>query len=226
MEKAILCWSGGKDSTLALRETRRSRRYEIAALLTTTTQDYDRVSMHGVRRTLIEQQAESIGLPLEAVFISRTSSNEEYEARMLAALTRFKDMGVSAVIFGDIFLEELRRYRESNLGQLGLTAVFPLWRRDTAELARSFIEAGFKAITTCVDSRALDKSFVGRAFDNGFLNQLPSHIDPCGENGEFHSFTFAGPIFRHRIDFSPGEKVLRDSFYFCDLLPAETQGVN
>ena len=221
MEKVIFCWSGGKDSAIALYEIQRSQKYEIASLLTTITEDYDRVSMHGVRRTLVEPQACSLGLPIEEVFIPKSCSNEEYESKMRATLAKFKRDGVSSAVFGDVFLEEVRRYREDNLSKAGMKGIFPIWQRDTAELTKTFIELGFKAITTCVDSKILDKRFVGRILDENFLAELPPNVDPAGENGEFHSFVFDGPIFRERIAYTVGESVLREGFYFCDLVPKE-----
>ena len=166
------------------------------SLLTTVTEDYDRVSMHGVRRVLLKQQAESIGLPLEEVFISKETSNEEYESRMRDMLTKFQKVGVSSVVFGDIHLEDVRKYREGNLAKIGMKGVFQIWKRDTAELLRTFIDLGFKAIVTCVDAKVLDQKFVGRIIDEKFLAELPPNIDPSGENGEFHSFVFDGPIFQ------------------------------
>ncbi len=222
MEKVVFCWSGGKDSAIALYEIQRSQKYEIVSLLTTITNDYDRVSMHGVPKVLVEQQAQSLGLPIEQVLISKSSSNEEYESKMRESLTRFKQDGITQVVFGDIFLEWVRKYRESNLSKLGMKGIFPIWGRDTAELARSFIALGFQAIITCVDTRVLGKRFVGKIIDESFLAQLPPNVDPSGENGEFHSFVFDGPIFKERIAYTPGEEVPRDSFYFCDLLPTKT----
>ena len=221
MEKVIFYWSGGKDSALALYEIQRSQKYEIVSLLTTITKDYDRVSMHGVPRILVEQQANSLGLPLEEVFIPRSCSNEEYESKMRATLAKFKRDGVSAVVFGDVFLEGVRKYREDNLSKAGMKGIFPIWGRDTAELTRSFIALGFKAIISCVDSKILDKTFAGRMLDEKFWAELPPNVDPSGENGEFHSFVFDGPIFRERRACSVGEVVLRKGFYFCDLLPKE-----
>lgn len=220
-EKVLLGWSGGKDSTLALYEVLQDGGYEVAALLTTITEDYDRVSMHGVRRELIERQAESVGLPLEKVFLSKSSSNEEYEERMSRVLQRFKDGGVEAVVFGDLFLEDVRRYREENLARIGMRGVFPLWGQDTKELAVRFIELGFQAVLSCVDTQAIDGAFAGRRFDRLLLADLPASADPCGEKGEFHSFVFDGPIFSRRVFHTPGEVVLRDGrFSYCDLLPA------
>ncbi len=221
MEKVLFCWSGGKDSAISLHEIQKSQKYEIVSLLTTITGDYDRVSLHGVRRTLIEQQAYSLGIPIEEVFISKSAPNEEYDSKMGETLCRFKQGGVSSVVFGDIFLEWVKRYREGNLAKLGMKGIFPIWGRDTAELTRSFIALGFQAIVICVNIKVLDKRFLGRTLDEQFLTELPSNVDPGGENGEFHSFVFDGPIFKERIAYTLGERMLRDSFYFCDLLPKE-----
>ena len=217
-EKALFTWSGGKDSAMALYELKMTHSYEILALLTTVTEDYDRISMHGVRSILLEQQAESLGFPVEEVYITKNSSNEEYEARMRDKLIYYRSRGVLSVVFGDVFLEDLRRYREENLSKIGMKGIFPIWKRDTTELAHAFIDLGFRAVITCVDSNVLDKVFVGRAFDEQFLSELPSTVDPCGENGEFHSFVYDGPIFRKRILHEKGEVILRDNrFYYCDL---------
>ena len=221
MEKVLFAWSGGKDSAISLYEIQKGKKYEIVALLTTITEDYDRISMHGVPRTLVEQQAHSLGLPIEEVFISKASSNEEYQFKMRGMLTKFKQEGVSLVVFGDVFLEWVRKYREDNLSELGMKGIFPIWGRDTTELARSFIALGFQAVITCIDSKVLDKGFIGRTFDEHFLAELPPNVDPGGENGEFHSFVFDGPIFKERIAYTLGGLVLRNSFYFCDLLPKE-----
>jgi len=219
-EHILMSWSGGKDSARALYEIQQSGEYSVAALLSTVTEDYDRVSMHGVRRELLERQAEVIGLPLEKIYIPKDATNGEYEAKMQAVLERYRREGVVSVAFGDIFLEDLRQYREKNLGQLGMRGIFPIWKRDSAELAWSFIELGFKAVVVCVDSRHLDESFAGQIVDAEFLRRLPSGVDPCGENGEFHSFVFDGPIFPQRIKIKLGETVRRDAFWFSDLLPA------
>jgi uncharacterized protein (TIGR00290 family) len=221
MEKVLFAWSGGKDSTLALYEIQKSQNYEIVSLLTTITEGYDRVSLHGLRRTLVEQQAQSLGLPLQKVFIPQDSSNEEYESKMRQILTKFKQAGISQVVFGDIFLEDVRKYREDNLSKLEMKGLFPIWGRDSAELTKSFIALGFQAIVICVDTRVLGKRFVGRIINESFLAQLPPNVDPGGENGEFHSFAFDGPIFQDRIGYKLGKKVLRDSLYFCDLLPTK-----
>ncbi len=218
-EKVLLSWSGGKDCALTLYELRKSKNSDIISLLTTITKDYDRISMHGVRTILLEKQAESLGNPLEKILISKNTSNEEYENKMFIALKKFLQNGTFSVAFGDIFLEDLRKYRENKLSILGLKAIFPLWQKDTLELAKSFISLRFKAIITCVDSQYLDKSFVGREFDKQFLSELPPNVDPCGENGEFHSFVYDGPIFNEKVQFSRGDIVLRENrFYYCDLI--------
>jgi uncharacterized protein (TIGR00290 family) len=220
VEKAILSWSGGKDSAMAFNELSKDRRYEVTSLLTTTTEGYDRVSMHGTRLSLLEQQAKSLQRPLIKVTIPQGSSNEQYESVMREVLTRAQAGGVTVVAFGDLFLEDIRRYREEKLSELGMKAVFPIWKRDTGELASSFINAGFHAILVCVDSKSLDRSFVGRAFDKLLLADLPHGVDPCGENGEFHTFVHAGPIFSRPILVRRGEVVLRENrFWYCDLLP-------
>jgi uncharacterized protein (TIGR00290 family) len=217
---ALFCWSGGKDSAMALHTLRsQERECRVRALLTTVTEDYDRISMHGVRRLLLERQAESIGLPLDTVSIPPQCANATYETRMKEVLLKHFLQGVRQVAFGDIFLEDLRVYRERNLEQLGMTAAFPLWKRDTRELARDFVHIGFRAVAVCVDPRFLDSSFVGRVLDETFFEDLPEGVDPCGENGEFHTFVFDGPIFQKPIYFLIGAKVARDGFYFCDLLP-------
>ncbi len=223
MPKAILSWSGGNDSALALHEIQQAGDYEITALLTTITESYDRSSMHGIRRVLIEQQADSLGIPLEKVLLSPVSSNEEYDARMRELLERHKAEGVSAVVFGDIYLADVRKYREERLASIGMKAVFPLWGRDTAEMARTFIRQGFKAVITCVDTEQMDPGYAGRAFDEEMLASLPESVDPCGENGEFHSFVYDGPIFTSAIPHSIGEVVLRDErFCFCDIISKST----
>ena len=221
-EKVILSWSGGKDSALALYELEKTESYEITALLTTVTQGYDRISMHGVQRILLERQAECLGFPLEKVFISKDSSNKDYESKMREVLEKYVHDGVSCVVFGDIFLENIRKYREENLSKIGMKGIFPIWKRDSGELAHTFIDLGFAAVITCVDSDVLDKTFIGKAFDESFLSKLPSTVDPCGENGEFHSFVYDGPIFREPILHTKGEVVLRENrFYYCDLTPLQ-----
>jgi uncharacterized protein (TIGR00290 family) len=221
MTKVIVSWSGGKDSAMALYAIRASGTYEVLALLTTVTEGYDRISMHGVRRSLLEEQSRSLNIPAEKIYISQKSSNEEYEARLKEKLLLYLRQGVSSVVIGDIFLEDLRKYREENLAKIGMKGIFPLWKRDTAGLAREFIDVGFKAVITCVDSRHLPREFAGREFDRQFLSDLPASVDPCGENGEFHSFVYDGPVLGHPVLHRKGEIVLRDNrFYYCDLLPS------
>ncbi len=219
-ERILLSWSGGKDSALALHELMQSGNYEIVSLLTTVTRDYDRISMHGVRHILLEQQAEFMGLPLETVFIPKKVSNEEYESKMREVLSRYQASGIDSVAFGDIFLEDVRKYRETNLSKMDMKGIFPLWKRDTWDIARRFLDLGFKAIVTCVDSNYLDRSFAGKHINEQFLSDLPADVDPCSENGEFHSFVYDGPIFRNVVEFERGDVVLRDErFYYCDLIP-------
>jgi uncharacterized protein (TIGR00290 family) len=219
-EKVVVAWSGGKDSALALFEVLKTNRYEVLELFTTVTQDYDRVSIHGVRSVLLEQQARSLGFPLEKMFISKGTSDAEYESILQKALNRHRINGVFSVVFGDIFLEDVRKYREGILSKVGMKGIFPLWKKDTRQLARTFIDLGFKAVITVVDSKVLDKEFVGREYDAQFLVSLPANVDACGENGEFHSFVYDGPIFSEKIFFTKGEIVLRENrFYYCDLVP-------
>jgi len=221
-EKVIFSWSGGKDSALALYELQKAKCYEIVSLLTTITRDYDRISMHGVRTILLEMQAESLGLPLEKVFITQDIINEQYERKMSEVMAKYLAVGISSVVFGDIFLEDLRKYRQDNLSKIAMKGIFPIWKRNTAVLAKEFVESGFKAVITCIDSNLLDKMFIGRNFNEQFLSKLPPTVDHCGENGEFYSFVYDGPIFRHRILHTKGEVVLRENrFYYCDLLPLQ-----
>jgi len=218
--KAIMSWSSGKDSAFALHEARRSGDLDIMGLLTTVTSSFARVSMHGVREALLDRQAEALGLPCWKVPIPSPCPNGVYEAEMARVLGEVAVLGVDRVVFGDLFLEDLRRYRETKLGAIGMSAVFPLWMRDTAVLAREMITSGLKATLTCVDPRKLDRSFAGRALDADLLAALPSSVDPCGENGEFHTFASAGPMFVKPIGVEVGEVVERDGFVFADLLPA------
>jgi uncharacterized protein (TIGR00290 family) len=219
----LLSWSGGKDSALALHELRRARRHRVAALLTTVTEGYDRISMHGVRRALLHAQAGSLGLPLEEVWIPRRASNLVYESRMRAALERYLALGVKGVAFGDLFLADVRAYRETRLKEVGMKAVFPLWHRKTDRLAERFIDLGFRAVTCCVDPRKLSRDYCGAQYDREFLDRLPVGVDPCGENGEFHTFVYDGPVFKESIDLRPGRIVKRGGFYFADLLMAGDQ---
>ena len=217
-EPILFSWSGGKDSAIALHALLQRPHIRVAALLTTVTETYDRISMHGVCRELLVQQAQSIGLPLHEVRIPPQCVNTIYESRMAEALRVYYAGGVRTVAFGDIFLEDLRIYREKNLARIGMTALFPIWKRDTRELIRSFHAASFRAIAACIDPKVLDRRFVGRELDESFFRDLPARVDPCGENGEFHTFVFDGPIFRNAIPVCAGEVVERDSFVYCDLL--------
>jgi uncharacterized protein (TIGR00290 family) len=240
-EKIVFCWSGGKDSALALHRLRVEDRYEVVSLLTTCNEHFQRVSMHGVRIDLLEQQARALGLPLEKMFVSQRGSNDEYLAEMKRHLLAFKARSVTHFAFGDIFLEDLRRWREENLAQLGLRGLFPIWNVDSRQLIREFIALGFGSTICCVNDAYLDESAVGRNIDSDFLQSLPAGVDPCGENGEYHSFAFAGPIFQQPLRIKVGEKVYRPleethpgaaspvcpspaarptkGFWFCDLLP-------
>jgi uncharacterized protein (TIGR00290 family) len=220
MEKVLVSWSGGKDSAMALHTVLSKENLEIAALLTTVNEEYDRISMHGVRRSLLELQAESLGFPLEKVFLSTKNTNEEYELQMSRILEKYKALGVTSVVFGDIFLEDLKKYREEQLARLGMHGIFPLWKNDTGELLRSFIGLKFKAVIVCVDTQNLAQHFAGMLIDEQFISEFPGNVDICGENGEYHSFVYDGPIFKSPVYFALGEKVLReDRFYYCDLQP-------
>jgi uncharacterized protein (TIGR00290 family) len=219
----VFAWSGGKDSAMALHCLLRDPAYEVAGLLTTVTEGYERISMHGVRCELLRQQAASIGLPLEEVRIPPQCPNTIYESRMAEAVLRYRERGILHLGFGDIFLRDLRAYRETNLAHVGMSALFPLWDIDTRELAARFLAGGFRARTACIDPRKLDRSFAGRELDAAFFRELPIGVDPCGENGEFHTFVFDGPIFPSPVPVVTGQVVERDSFIFCDLLP-DSQG--
>jgi uncharacterized protein (TIGR00290 family) len=220
-----LSWSGGKDSALALWALREELDTEPVALLTTVTEDYGRVSMHGVRRELVQAQAEAVGLPLVEVGIPAACPNEVYEARMAQALSAPPLTDVGTMAFADLFLTDIRAYREQRLAAAGWTASFPLWGRDTDALAHEFIAAGFEAVLVCVDPSQLDGSFVGRPFDAALLADLPTGVDPCGENGEFHTFVHAGPIFERPIPIEVGEVSLREGFAFCDIRPPQRSQV-
>jgi len=216
----ILSWSGGKDSALALHALKRDPRYRLMGLLTSMNRDYGRISMHGVREDLLDAQAEAIGLPLHKVWLSAKSSNEEYETAMAAKLGEFRGQGIRHVAFGDLFLEDIRRYREAQLARAAMEAVFPLWLRPTPALAREFIASGFGAMLCCVDGERLGPEFAGREFDAGLLSDLPPGVDHCGENGEFHTFVHRSPDFRTPVRCMPGERVSREGrFHYCDLLP-------
>lgn len=221
-DPVLIAWSGGKDCALALRRALADPSLEPVALLTTLTEDYDRISMHGVRRALLRAQASAVGLPLVEVWIPPTCPNEVYEARMAEALdAQVRDRGIRGVVFGDLFLEDVRAYRESNLEGTGIRPIFPLWLSETGTLARELIDDGFRAALCVVDPRRLDPAFVGREYDDALLADLPAEVDPCGENGEFHTFVYDGPIFGDPIRIGRGVVVERDGFWFCDLVPAE-----
>lgn len=220
----VMSWSGGKDSCMALHDLQHSQDHEVIRLLTTVTRDYDRVSMHGVRRELLHRQAASIGLPVDEVFIDAGAGNDSYEAAMGEVLSGYAREGIGTVAFGDLFLADIREYRDRLVGKSGLTGIYPVWGRPTADFVLEFIDRGFKAITTSVDLTVLNGSYVGRLIDRDFLSDLPAGVDPCGENGEFHTFVFDGPIFQRRVGFSVGERVTRGTFCFCDLVPEEVPG--
>ncbi len=209
-EKVIFNWSGGKDSAFCLYKILQTQQYDIQCLLTSISQQYQRISMHGVRVNLLEAQAAEIGLPLKMMQIPDMPSMEDYEKVMSSTLSDLKAQGATASVFGDIFLEDLRAYREAQSARLNLEAVFPLWKIPTDSLVLEFIDLGFKAITTCVNARNLDQSFVGRMVDRDFIKDLPSNIDPCGENGEFHTFVFDGPIFKDPVRIEKGEIVFKE----------------
>jgi uncharacterized protein (TIGR00290 family) len=209
---------------MALHVLLRDPAFHVVSLLTTVTEGYERISMHGVRSELLHRQAESVGLPVKEVRIPPQCPNAVYETRMAEAVSRFRERGILHFAFGDIFLEDLRVYREQKLLQANMTALFPIWKVDTHDLAARFLKEGFRAITACIDPRKLDKSFAGRELDERFFSDLPSDVDPCGENGEFHSFVFDGPIFHSPIPVEVGAVVERDSFVFCDLLPGKKGG--
>jgi len=217
--KAIVSFSSGKDSAYALHLARRAGELDIVGILTTVTAAFDRVAMHGVREMLLERQAAELGLPCYKVPIPSPCPNDVYEAAMERAVLQAKSEGVSHFVFGDLFLEDIRKYREERLAPAGIAAVFPLWQRDTRVLAEEMVTAGLRAVVTCVDPRKLARSFAGRVFDARFLADLPAGVDPCGENGEFHTFVTDGPMFRRPIAVRAGEVVERDGFVFADVLP-------
>jgi uncharacterized protein (TIGR00290 family) len=229
-EPTFFSWSGGKDSALAYYYAGQGKNLEIKHLLTTISKEYQRISMHGVRKELLEAQAESIGAKLTVVELSESAGMDAYNALMKENMDRFKKMGMTTVVFGDIFLEDLRAYREKQIKKADLKAAFPLWKKDTIKVAAEFISLGFKATITCIDESKLDTSFVGREYNHEFLHDLPDGVDPCGENGEFHSFVHDGPIFSTPVKFEKGRKICREypktdkkeeeinSFWYIDLL--------
>ena len=235
MTKAYFNWSGGKDSALALWKILQKKKIKIEYLLTSINHFHNRVSMHGVRRELLEAQAASLQIPLTTIELPEEPSMDEYENEMMKVLNWLKEKGILKSIFGDIFLEDLRNYRQEKLLSAGINCIFPIWKMDTRDLITEFIRAGFKAIVVCVNEKFLDKSFCGRLIDESFCNDIPSNVDICGENGEFHTFVFDGPVFSYPISFIKGEIVYKEynapqkideiqepgknyGFYFCDLL--------
>ena len=221
MKRILLSWSSGKDSAWSLHVLRQQSEYQIVGLLTTFNQSADRVAMHAVRRELVEQQAAAAGLPLWGVDLPWPCSNEQYEALMAEACAKAIGAGIEGIAFGDLFLEDVRAYREKQLSGTGLEPIFPIWGKPTAALAREMIASGLRAKLTCIDTKQLDASFAGREFDENLLSELSPSADPCGENGEFHTFVYAGPMFDRAISVNTGERVVRDQFVFTDLLPAK-----
>jgi len=218
MKRVLLSWSSGKDSAWTLHTLRQDPSVELVGLLTTFNEVFDRVAMHAVRRSVVEMQADAAGLPLWAVPIPWPCPNEAYEARMRTALERARDEGVTHVAFGDLYLEDVRAYRESRMAGTGITPIFPLWGRPTRALAREMIAGGLRSIVTCVNPAQLDRSFAGRTFDASFLDDLPDDVDPCAEQGEFHTCAVAGPMFRHPLGIAVGDIVERDGYVFADVV--------
>jgi uncharacterized protein (TIGR00290 family) len=219
-KKILLAWSSGKDSAWALHVLREQGQYEVAGLMTTFNAAFDRVAMHSTRRNLVEMQAEAAGVPLIAAPIPWPCSNVDYELAMKRVCDQALAQGISAIAFGDLFLADVRAYRERQLKDTGLQPLFPLWGLPTKALAQEMISTGLRATLVCVDPRQISANFIGRDFDNKFLSEIPAGVDPCGENGEFHSFVHAGPMFSRDLAIVTGEKVERDGFWFCDVLPA------
>ncbi len=209
MIPAYFNWSGGKDSSLALYHILKEKQYAIQFLVTTVNAEHQRISMHGVRRELLHEQGLQLGIPIIEILLPDSPTMESYEEALNLGLKPILDRGIKHCIFGDIFLEDLRAYRENKLQEIGVTGVFPLWKRDTQELVTEFIDLGFKTVVVCTQADQLDDTFVGRTIDQSFLADLPTTVDPCGENGEFHTFVYAGPIFKNEIAFELGEKVFR-----------------
>jgi uncharacterized protein (TIGR00290 family) len=221
-ERIVMSWSGGKDSAMALHELLRGGTHEVVSLLTSVSEEFRRISHHGVRESLLDEQAKAIGIPLRKVYLPSGTNggctDDVYEAIMAKVMAAYRNEGIFAVAFGDLFLEDLRAWREANLARAGMRGIFPIWKRETAKLAREVIGAGYKAYLSCVEAK-VGAGFVGRAYDTKLLDDLPPGIDPCGENGEFHSFVYDGPIFRKPVEVQVGEIVVRDGRYYADLLP-------
>ena len=218
-KKVLLAWSSGKDSAWALHILRQQSDLEIVGLFCTINQKYDRVAMHAIRCELINKQAESVGLPIQLIPIPNSCSSFEYETIMAKFVAKAKNQGIDHFAFGDLFLEDVRRYREDNLTNTGITPIFPLWGIPTNKLSKKMVSNGLRAIITCVDPKYLSTKFAGKKYDEKFLEQIPVGIDPCGENGEFHSFVFNGPMFKNAVNISVGETVSREGFVFTDVLP-------
>ena len=219
MKRVLLSWSSGKDSAWALHLLRQQEEYDVVGLFTTLNQAFDRIAMHGVRRVLLEAQAQALGLPLQMIPIPWPCSNAEYERIMASFCSEARRSGIDAIAFGDLFLTDIRQYRETQLKGTGLEPLFPIWGLPTEALAREMIAAGVRAKLTCVDPKRLASEFAGRDFDEALLKDLPEGVDPCGENGEFHSFVYAGPMFQRSLEIQAGEIAERDGFVFADLLP-------
>jgi uncharacterized protein (TIGR00290 family) len=219
--KAFVSWSSGKDSAFALADARRSGMAEIVGVLTTVNEAYDRVAMHGVRNSLLDRQVAALGLPCLKVPLPNPCPMPAYEARMAEACATMQAQGVHHVVFGDLFLEDVRAYREAQLARVGMTGLFPLWGRETRALAEAMIADGIVATVACLDPKQLDRSFAGRRFDRSFLTDLPARVDPCGERGEFHTAITAGPMFRAPIEVAVGAVVEHDGFVFADIIPME-----
>jgi uncharacterized protein (TIGR00290 family) len=217
--QAVVSWSSGKDAAFALWQVLRAGELDVVGLLTTITQTFGRVSIHGVREELLDQQSSALGLPLRKVEIPYPCPNAVYEEVMAKSVEGMEDQGITRIVFGDLFLEDVRAYRESRLASTAISPVFPLWHRNTADLAHEMIRSGFEARVVCVDPRKLSQKFAGRRFDSSFLADLPPAVDPCGENGEFHTFVTGGPMFSHTIPVVEGRVVERDGFVFADLMP-------
>ena len=245
MKKAIFNWSGGKDSAIALYHILNNKEYDVSTLLTSVNEKFKRISMHGVRTELLDEQAKQLNIPLHKLQVPEMPTMETYDALMHQTLSQLKKDSIDYSIFGDIFLEDLKKYREDQLAKVGMKGIFPIWKRPTKELVKEFIDLGFKTITVCVNDKYLDQSFVGRIIDEKFLKELPENVDPCGENGEFHTFVSDGPIFENPIEYSIGDVVYRkyepcakekedskekssyqshddvfsNGFWYCDLIP-------
>ncbi len=243
MKNAFFNWSSGKDSALALYKILQEKEYSVQTLLTNMNKEYSRVSMHGLREELLGKQIENIGLPIEKLYFPAHVTMEIYNQKMKEKLISFKNSGLDYAVFGDIFLEDLKNYRDKKLKEVRISGVYPLWKKNTEKLLKEFLDSGFKAITVCVNAKLLGKEFAGRIIDEQFINDLPDNVDPCGENGEFHTFVFEGPVFKQPVEFEVGEKVLKSYtldndnhqschtdtsekvrsydtvFWYCDLLP-------